>query len=191
MNRSPWRIQPPHNGRSHRIRLLILLGVNTMAMCSTIDHIFFEEPVRTFDWWMLAIEGVVLALIAVEVFLFSGPEWMHKRKAAKKAKLLLPVLKSGELLRDLASVNPNQHNNKWREDFLKWDKETQEFIAKLSPRALSAFRHVVYIGGADRAVLTPSGQFYPAHGLFGDAHQLLQGRLSNLQKIMGNPEVYF
>jgi hypothetical protein len=157
-----------------------------MAMCYTLHYMIFEE-IRPFDWIMLAVEILVLGAILI----FEGPKWLHEIAARRKASKLAPFLASGEKLRHTISLNPNQDQNEWRENALKWDRETQEFLKKQSSRALSAFRHVSHVGGADRSVLTPDGQFYPVHGLLGDAFQLLQARLSNLHKIMENPEVYF
>ena len=161
-----------------------------MAMCYTIHQMLFEE-IRPFDWIMLVVEVLVLILIAVEIFVFTGPEWWHGIQAKKKASKLFPFLAQGEALRNLISENPNQDHNQQRENILKWDRETQEFLTKLSSRALSTFRHVAHVSETDRGILTPSGQFYPASGLFGDAYQMLQARLDNLQKIIEKPEVYF
>jgi hypothetical protein len=74
---------------------------------------------------------------------------------------------------------------------LKRDRETQEFLSKQSSRALSVFRHAAHLRDTDRAVLTPDGRLYFTQGLFGDAYQLLQARLNDLQEIMAKPEVYF
>jgi hypothetical protein len=38
---------------------------------------------------------------------------------------------------------------------------------------------------------TEFGQLHHLSGFFGDAYQLLQARLSILQKMIDNPEVYF
>ncbi|MGA3161907.1 MAG: hypothetical protein ABSC77_11880 [Terracidiphilus sp.] len=153
----------------------------------------FEE-IRGFDWIMLVVEILVLVAILV----FEGPKWWHERESRKKAKLLIPLLELGENLRNSVPFYSNLGHNalyqqltQWRERALKWDLETQEFIAELSPRALSTYKHIVHLRETDRAVLTPDGVLYPVQGPFGDAYQLLQARLDNLQKIIDNADVYF
>jgi hypothetical protein len=64
-------------------------------------------------------------------------------------------------------------------------------LAGQSPRALSAFKHTVHLQETNRAVITDFGQHWHVSGFFGDAYQLLQARLDNLQKMMANPEAYF
>jgi len=161
-----------------------------MAMCYTLNHLILEE-IRPFDWIMLAVEVLVLILIAVEIFIFTGPEWWHGIQAKKKAAKLIPFLAQGEALRNLISKSPNQDQNQHRENILKWDKETQDFLAAIAPRALSAYMHIVRLQANDSAVLSANGQLHPVHGLFADAYRVLQSRLENLQKIIETPVLYF
>ncbi len=163
------------------------------ALMDALHRLFGD--VRPIDWLILAVDGLVLFVIV----LFEGPNWWHEIAATRKASKLLPFLKAGEDLMSSAPYNSDKDHNQrvrdgqlWRENVQKWDRETQDFLTKLSPRALSAFRHVVHVVETDHAALTPSGQFFnPAQGKFGDAYQLLQARLDNIQKIMENAKAYF
>lgn len=145
------------------------------------------DGARPVDWISLSVEILVLAAI----LFFEWPEWFHKQKAQKKAAKLLPFLKRGEDLRACVPYAEINEHLPWMDKARNWHLETQDFLTEHSLRALSAFNHVVHVRDADRAVITPFGQLHGLTGLFGDAYQLLQARLDNLQKIMENPEVYF
>ena len=145
------------------------------------------EGTRAIDWLLLIVDFLVL----LAILWFELPEWLHKRRAGKKARLLAPFLERGEELRSSAHERSTHDFMKWMDNARDWGIETQVFLEKESPRAASAFKHIVHLRETDRAVVTDFGQLVPLTGLHGDAYQLLQARLDNLQKIIDSPEVYF
>ena len=48
-------------------RLSAYTAVTALALRHTIHRMMIEDPIRPFDWWMLAIEVGVLVLVAYEV----------------------------------------------------------------------------------------------------------------------------
>ena len=171
--------------RRHVLNLCAAIFV-TMNAIYHVWHMVVDGA-RPVDWISLTVEILVLAAI----LWFELPEWRHKRRAAKQAKLVAPFVARGEALRSTAHHSSTHDSMKWMGDARKWGVETQDFLAKQSPRAASAFRHTAHLRETDRAVITEFGDMQPVSGLFGDAYQLLQARLDNLQKITENPEAYF
>ena len=173
---------------SKRIHTLNLCAAIFVTM-NAIYHVWcmVVNGARPVDWISLTVEILVLAAI----LWFELPEWRHKRRAEKQAQLLVPFLETGEALRSTAHYSSTHDFMKWMDDARKWGVKTQDFLAKQSPRAASAFRHTAHLRETDRAVITEFGDMQPVTGLFGDAYQLLQARLDNLQRVMENPEAYF
>jgi hypothetical protein len=155
--------------------------------------VMLVEPIRPFDWWMLGIEVAVLILIAIEVCIFAAPEWIHKRKAKKHLKAIAPLLKDGHRL--LASFPagwnlPNDETFAWIDEVETWGRQTEERLAVLSPLAAMMFSFTPNIGMAGRSVVDKDGRTVHLSGATGDAHQVFQNRLNNLQQIVAKPEVY-
>ena len=59
------------------------------------------EGTRAIDWLLLIVDFLVL----LAILWFELPEWLHKRKAAKMARKLIPFLEKGEELRSSAPYN--------------------------------------------------------------------------------------
>lgn len=153
-----------------------------------LDRLFVET--RGIDWLILIVDFFIL----VAILWLELPDWLHKRRAERKAKALAPFMERG---RQLQSSVPNQLPNpgpellKWVEDVKQWSSETEAFLAPRSTKAATAFTHVISASSADRKVRKPDGSSFRITGRFGDLFQVLQVQLDNLQKIMENPELYF
>jgi len=173
------------------LRLAVYAAVTLIALCRTIWRIM-SEGIRPFDWWMLGIEAAVLLFVGYEVGV-TIVEQLHKRRIAKKVKALTDLLESG---RYIQSSVPYQHREgssdllEWAETAKTWWTNTEVAIAVLSPRAATAFTHLLNFESADRCALDNSGRPYRLHGYEGDIYQSLQLRLANLQRIIEKPEVY-
>jgi hypothetical protein len=151
------------------------------------------EPIRPFDWWMLGIEVAVLILIAIEVRVFAAPEWIHKRKAKKHLKAISPLLEDGHQL--LASFPmawnlPTEETFAWIERVKTWGRHTEERLATLSLLAAMIFSFTSNAGMSGRSVVGKDGRTIHLSGATGDAYQIFQSKLRNLQQIMAKPEVY-
>ncbi len=154
----------------------------------SIDRLFTDT--RGIDWLILIVDFLILvAIVWLEL-----PDWLHKRRAERRAKTLTPLMDRGRHLQ--ASV-PNQLPNpgpellKWVEDVKQWSADTEAFLVPLSAKAAIAFTHVMSASSADRKVHKPDGTSFRLTGRFGDLYQVLQVKLDNLQKILESPELYF
>ncbi|MHB1959213.1 MAG: hypothetical protein ACYCO5_09295 [Acidobacteriaceae bacterium] len=164
---------------------LVAGGITLGAVLYRIFH-----GTRAIDWLILSVDGLVLSVIV----LFEGPGWWHKRRAAKKVKILIPLLERG---RQIQSSVPYQHRenspelSEWAETAKSWWTSTEAVLAALSPRAATAFNHLLNFDSADRVAMDRSGRPYHLCGYAGDMYQSLQLKLGNLQRIIENPETYF
>lgn len=169
-------------------RRSFLFPLGGFALADAIYRIF--AGTRPMDWLILGVDGLVLFVIV----LFEGPEWFHKRRAAKKVKILIPLLERG---RHIQSSVPYQYREnspellEWAETAKSWWTSTEIAVAGLSPRAATAFNHLLNFDSADRVALDKSGLPYRLVGYVGDIYQSLQLKLGNLQRIIENAEIYF
>jgi hypothetical protein len=142
------------------------------------------------DWLLFWVDMLVLgAILWLEL-----PDQLHKRRAAKNVRILIPLLESG---RHIQSSVPYQHQenspelSEWAETAKSWWTSTEAVVAALSPRAATAFNHLLNFDSADRTAMDKSGRPYRLCGYAGDIYQSLQLKLGNLQRIIENPEIYF
>lgn len=145
---------------------------------------------RPIDWLLLIVDFLVLVAILV----LELPDWLHKRRAETNARALAPFLDRGRVLQSsvpFQTHSPGAEMQQWAEKVELWSSETQGFLAGLSPRASTTFTHIVNAGEADRDVRRPDGSMFHVSGHYGDVYQVLQVKLSNLQRILENPTAYF
>lgn len=201
MNSLPPRIRSIHNGTSRRIRLLALLGVNTMAMSYTIHHILFEGA-RHIDYTMLVVEALVL-------FLVGYGEWVtfsDRRKAKKREKLLAPrliwlagLIKQGEQLRRDTPVEVDTRAEHpafqlWIDRADAWSNSTAEAVDRECPKGIVVFNLMrpAYMGTVYVQTPNKAGkQFHIGNQDVLYAYERLVSQLANLVQIKENAEVYF
>jgi hypothetical protein len=92
---------------------------------------------KPFDWLMLAVELLVLALIAYEVV--TGVR--HKRRISRRISSIFVLMQRGQALEDSA---PSQTADeaitaKWIENVSAWDAETNKTLANFSPQAAASY----------------------------------------------------
>jgi len=159
-----------------------------IALLDAVYRMF--EGTRPIDWLILGTDGLVLSVI----ILFEGPEWWHKRRATKKAKLLLPLIESGRRVQSSVPYQDRESTDElfeWAESAKSWWANAEITIAALSPQAATAFTYLRNVESADRFAIDKSGRPYRLSGYAGDIYQSLQLRLGNLQRIIEDPETYF
>jgi len=71
-----------------------------------------------------------------------------------------------------------------------WSEETSRFLLEHSPRAATAFQHMLGTGVMARVVDTPSGAF-SIDGPLRHQYEKLMNQLGNLRGIAEKPEAYF
>lgn len=165
-----------------------LLAAGGFALMDALYRIF--EGTRAIDWIVLGVDVLVLFVIV----LFEGPEWWHKLRAAKKVKILIPLLERGRQIKSSIPYQLQENSpqlSEWAETAKSWWMSTEAVLAELSPRAATAFTHLLNFDSADRVAMDRSGRPYHLSGYAGDMYQSLQLKLGNLQRIIENPETYF
>ena len=179
-------VSKPHRGLSRLILILLLVMAHVVRMM----FYGFRAP----DVWLLIVELLVLGLILYDVL--SGV--LHKRKMAKRLSELFPLLERGQRLQTSIPVGPSsvslpdfEATQRWMSDFKAWNSETETFLSRKSSKAASIFRHVINAARTDRAMWGRSGEVHYLSGEIGNTYQLLQVKLDNLHRIIGNPDAYF
>jgi hypothetical protein len=149
---------------------------------------------RAPDVWLLIVELLVLGLILYDVV----SRGLHKRKMEKRLSELFPFLERGQRLQTSIPIRASsmfppdfEATERWLTDFKVWDSETETFLSRKSSKAASVFRHVINAAKTDRAMWDRSGEVHYLSGEIGNTYQLLQVKLDNLHRIMGNPDAYF
>ena len=169
---SRWATIPPNQVRQlpHYARgrqkpwLWLVAGVMVMQI---IRHL-----VAGTDWLNLIVECAVLAVI----LWLELPEWLHRRKAAKFASALAPLIARGQQVADVVP-SAGSPTDEWTAKATAWTAVTREFLAERSPRALSSFDFVA-TAKVDRKM----------SGRAGDVYQEFHARLQNLIRIAERPE---
>jgi len=134
------------------------------------------RDVRPFDDLMLAIEVLVLLLIAYEV---GSGIWQRIRRH-RRSRRLLGCFSKGQALQ--ASVPAeNAETEEWLRNLKEWTDKTNNLLARYSPQASAAFLH---------SHSTVAGHYRGVARTAQTAMAELLERLENLRAIMERPEVY-
>jgi len=160
-----------------------------MDMICRLGH-YIVDGSKPVDWLLFLVDMLVLAAI----LWLELPDQLHKRRVAKKVKILIPLLESGRHIQSSVPYQDMENSpelSEWAETAQSWWTSTEVAVAGLSPQAATVFKHFVNFDSADRVALDGSGRPYHLHGYAGDMYQALQLKLGNLQRIIENPEVYF
>jgi hypothetical protein len=154
------------------------------------------EGTRPVDVWMLIIELLVLGLIAYEVV--SG--WLRHREGERRRIFLGARVSDLSRLMDKGQrvwssvLDPNITNfqvlQPWLDSAEAWNTETNDYLARYSPRASSAFMVVADAGTMDNVVFG-SGRYFNLHGPVREVYQRLTVRLSNPRRIIEQADIYF
>jgi hypothetical protein len=163
---------------SLRLRLLVYLSLNFAAMWVTLKHIFGDA--KPFDWLMLSIEVLVLALIAYEVV----TSVKHRRRNARRIASIFKLVRQGQDIEN--SFPPYQSDEAivtaWINKVVAWDTETRNTLAQFSPQAAASYAYDSSKPGVHYRGVNPN-----AHHRF----IFLKSRLDNLRSIMEKPDGYF
>lgn len=137
-----------------------------------------NSETRPIDWWLLVIEVLVLAIIAIEFFRIV----LRERKTHKRLKKLYALMSKGQDLRDAVPSNDQvEMITAWERSVRAWIAETSDALTGYSPQAAAAFDH----GSAK------SGSFRHVHGALQDTYAILLKHIDNLRNVMEKPEVYY
>jgi len=184
--------------RSRLYRLLAFATITVGSMSYTLIHIF--EEVKPFDWLMLAVEVLVLGLIAYEVVV-ARRERRAKRKReallAERLSWLSGIVEEGEQLRRTTPHGGPSVSDEQRWQWVKsvdlWTQQTTDLLAEKCPKSAIAF-------GLVKPTATPEAIVYPPNHL-GAPFQVvgntrvsylhLVARLGNLTEIMEKVDFYF
>jgi hypothetical protein len=144
---------------------------------------------RPIDWWMLAIEALVLILIAGE----AGIGIRHWWKLRPPIKVVRKQISKGQHLRQSIPVHSHDENAlwDWQNTVNAWSIETNETLAKFSIQAAAFFQLIVASSEVSPLVYGASGISFQLSGHSREAYQRLSIQLSNLRSIMEKPEAYF
>lgn len=153
------------------------------------------EPIRPFDWWMLAIEVGVLLLVAYEV----GVTIFNQAQAAKRRKTLRAIetevsnlVASGESLKKFVpEYNAHAHDLQWPKSVDNWVENAEAYLTPLSSKALSEFNSYAQPNLRYRDFQLQSGHIMHASGYVGDMLEKLNMKLENLRRIANKVEDYF
>jgi hypothetical protein len=139
--------------------------------------------VRPFDWLMLVVEILVLALIAYEIAITL---WRKHVVNVRVARLFQQMSKGQELQKSAPhSLNTDSRMvaGRWVQSAREWSRETESLLASYSAQATAAF------------VLDTSGEMPPWYASIESSAQnqysTLVVQLDNLRGIMEKPDVYF
>jgi hypothetical protein len=138
---------------------------------------------RPADWAILAVDLLVLIVIAIE-FIHNlrreHREEQRRKEIVTRVRAVREALEKGHKLQHSAASSGDPRVETWYQSVLKWTEETRGLVRSFSPQAEACF--------AD--VSNP-----PALGNLGsvgrqfDYAQLL-ARLANLRSIIEKPDVY-
>ncbi len=176
---------------------IFAIAVGTLS--NTIAHMAMES-IRPFDWVMLAVEVLVLALIAYEVWVGFHErriKRLRERFLTGKRELLSEFSFEGESLRRKVPQHLGAESNgperEWCDLADSWGKLTVESLEQISPKAAIAFNIVRDYGGPMTIARTPNSAGIPF--MVGSptcyVYQRLIGQLANLTEIMEKADFYF
>lgn len=154
-----------------------------------------EEPIRPFDWWMLAIEVGVLLLVAYEVgaTIFSQIQGAKRRKSLRRIEAEVRNLISfGEALKNhVPEFNAQVHGLDWPNSVARWIEKVEAYLTPLSSSALCEFQSYAHPNLKYREFQLQSGHIMYASGYLGDVLERLNMKLENLRRIARDTSAYF
>ena len=157
-----------------------------------LKHIFWGEY-GAFD---RIVEFLVFVLILYEVIAGIA----HRRSERKREKFLETIVNSLTSFlgkgNDIRCSVPDPQKDwakfeAWRKSEEAWSLETEKYLLKFSKRAYHVFALVAEAHQADSFINRPDGYSFPLAGSERECYQALLVKLSNLGKIIENPESYF
>jgi len=137
-----------------------------------------SEAACPIDWLMLAIELLVLVVIAGEALL-SWRSWRGKCK--KRAQILALISKGQVLERCPPNFNEVARVNEWVQQVGSWAKETDNFLKTCSPQASAEFLSNLGVSPLSYPQMAPGAELW---------YKTILVRLSNLRNIMEKPDTY-
>jgi predicted metal-dependent hydrolase len=136
------------------------------------------DATRPIDWWMLAIELLVLVVIATEAII-SFVHWQARKTATKKA---LALLLEGQQIQDrVPGRNQDEAAEEWNKEVGAWVTKTLTFLKGCSQQAEVTFNQLHKSLPLSYKAALATEQLYG----------WLYRSLENLQAIMEKPEIYF
>jgi hypothetical protein len=138
-----------------------------------------SEGTRPIDWWMLAIELLVLIVIAGEALLTL---WTWHNKKNKVAKIFKLMAKGQQLQESAPTQQEAQRVGEWARLVGTWLTETNDFLRTCSPQASAAFLLNFDFPTVHYAQIATG-----AH----DSYVTILVRLKNLRNVMEKPDTYY
>ena len=138
-----------------------------------------SEGPREIDWWMLAIELLVLIVIAGEALL-ALRNWRNKKN--KVAKIFLLMAKGQRLQESAPTQQEFTRVDEWAGQVRTWLIETNDFLKACSPQASAAF-----LLNFDAPTVHYAHIAQGAH----DCYITILVRLKNLRNVMEKPDTYY
>jgi hypothetical protein len=155
------------------------MAIKIFAMFNKIKCMF--GGVKPFDWLMLIVEILVLALIAFEIF---HSIW-HRRKIVRLLSRAFYFVQMGQKLQVMIGPEWNGPplGPEWIKSVKAWNQETLNFLEACSPQARESFLiNNVEAHREQSLKVPPEAQWW---------YRTMLNRLDNLQRIAENPDVYF
>ena len=160
-----------------RVRLGVYFVVSLVVTCHTIRLVMFSE-VRPFDWIMLAVEVLVLALIAYEV----GVPLYKRKKTSERTKILFSLMSEGQaILRKAPSVGQFTEADRWAKSVDSWTVKVENQLTAYSPQAAVAFAQAVKLDVRIPHV-APGVELH---------YRIITEKLENLRNITEKADVYY
>ncbi|MGD0732968.1 MAG: hypothetical protein ABR956_17015 [Terracidiphilus sp.] len=155
-----------------------------------------EEPIRPFDWWMLAIEVGVLLLVAYEVgvtIIHQIVEYKRRKRLRQIEADLRRLIAAGEAIQKQVPPHYVSRNDlAWGDSVRNWIATVDADLArKSSAKAVAEFSSLAHLNPQHRMYIGVFGRFQHASGYTGDMLQQLNGRLDNLRRIAQSCAEYF
>jgi len=136
------------------------------------------NSIRAFDWVLLLVEVLVLALIAIEV----APAIAHKMKAKKRQRVLFSLLTRGQgILNHAPSLFDQAPVHYWGQSVDAWSAEVTDVLKGYSQHAVASFNHQSQVGRPYHHIATDALKHYGK----------LTVRIGNLRNIIEKPEIYY
>ncbi len=140
---------------------------------------FMSEDTRPIDLWMLAIELLVLVVIAGEAAL-SLRSWYDKRK---KRGQILALMSKGQALERCPPGHIELHRvNEWVQQVDAWITQTDNFLKTCSPQASAEFQSNIGMPTVMYPAMAPGAEPW---------YKTILVRLANLRNIMEKPDTYY
>lgn len=154
-------------------------------------HSLFGNPQPIEIWLLLADVAIVGLIVWLDI-----PEWSHKRRVAKVARVLSDFMFKGQSLAQ-GVPNPRELTDfaafaGWLSSVESWRTDVAQFLSEKSSRSASAFLLITVSEANVSNVVHPlEGWSFRLTGDHREAYQALLAYLTNLRSIIEKPEVYF